>query len=77
MPQENFSIWKVAGQIGLVIVIPILVFLGIGSFLDEQFNSSPRYLVIGLAVSFIVSIATLAIVVKRLNAQARGKGNSH
>ncbi len=77
VPQKDFSIavsvksvWKIAGQIGLVIVIPILIFLSIGRYFDNRFGTSPRFLFIGLSVAFVVSMATLVVIVRKLNVQA-------
>ena len=47
----NLSAW---------IVIPVLIGLFLGSYLDKRFITAPRYLLIVLGLSFIVSIAGLS-----------------
>ncbi|MDP2587233.1 MAG: AtpZ/AtpI family protein [bacterium] len=54
-------------QLGVAIVVPLLVLLGAGHWLDVRYNTTPLFLVGGLVVSFILSIITLVQIVRRAN----------
>ncbi|HKM40498.1 MAG: AtpZ/AtpI family protein [Patescibacteria group bacterium] len=56
--------WKlvidIALNISAWIIIPVLVGLFLGSYLDRRFFTAPRYLLIVLGISFVISIFGLS-----------------
>ncbi|OGY36631.1 MAG: hypothetical protein A3I08_01225 [Candidatus Andersenbacteria bacterium RIFCSPLOWO2_02_FULL_46_11] len=61
------QVWSLAGELALVIVIPLLVLILIGIRLDRWAGTTPLFIIIGLLVSFSVSIIAIARKIKRLN----------
>lgn len=43
-------------ELGFLIVIPLVVFVVLGIFLDRKFNTSPIFLLISIALSFISTV---------------------
>ncbi len=52
-----------AYNIGFAIIIPIIIFVVSGRLIDKKLNSSPIYLLVGLALSFIT---TSFIIMKKI-----------
>ena len=55
-----------AGSIGFAILIPLLVGIGIGIWLDNKFLTKPQFTVGGLLVGLILSITNLIFTVKKI-----------
>lgn len=53
-----------AGQIGTSVLVPLLVGIGIGRYVDTQQQSHPRWVLIGLTIGFFLSLYTLISTVK-------------
>lgn len=51
-------------QVGTSIVLPLLVFLGVGRWLDLQRGTSPLFLLVGLVLSFVITFAVLMRIVR-------------
>lgn len=55
---------KQALQLGGSIALPLVLLLAIGRFLDVKMGTSPRYLLIGLALSLISTTYVMVRVVR-------------
>ncbi len=58
-------VFNIAINISAWIIVPVLIGLFLGSYLDKKFLSAPRYLLISLGISFIISIFGLIKYVSR------------
>jgi predicted F0F1-ATPase subunit len=55
----NFNDWTalaLLGQIGLMIVIPLLLGIGAGLFIDRQFHSTPIATLLGLLLGLAAGV---------------------
>ena len=59
-------VWALAGELGFLIVIPLLVLLLIGIRLDRWANTMPLFIIISLILSFIISAVAIARKIKRI-----------
>jgi F0F1-type ATP synthase assembly protein I len=59
-------VWALAGELGLLIVIPLLILLLIGIRLDRSFGTTPLFIIAGLILSFVVSAIAIARKVKKV-----------
>jgi F0F1-type ATP synthase assembly protein I len=57
-PQKH-SAMALALRLGTSIVVPLVVLLLIGRFLDQKMGSSPLYLLIGLGLAFFITMGYL------------------
>jgi len=74
MPDTNNSVlnvWALAGEVGLLIVIPLLIFLWIGIRLDRAAGTEPLFIISGIILAFVIS--AIAIGRKIRQVQAREK----
>ncbi|MFA6296050.1 MAG: AtpZ/AtpI family protein [Patescibacteria group bacterium] len=61
MPQKQiitpkeFSAIRLSLQFGYTIIIPLIIFLLIGIFLDNRFKTSPLFIFIGVILSIVIS----------------------
>jgi F0F1-type ATP synthase assembly protein I len=51
-----FLALQIASQLAYMVMIPLVIFGGLGLLADRQFGTLPFYLLIGIAVSFIITI---------------------
>lgn len=60
--KKNFD-WNLAVRLAMIlsswVVFPIIIGFFVGSYLDKKYNSSPKWLLIVLGVSFLISIIGL------------------
>jgi hypothetical protein len=59
---------------GMATVGPLLFFAGVGYWLDGRYDASPRYMFIGIAVAFVLTMTTLiwrsVVAVRSFSAEA-------
>jgi predicted F0F1-ATPase subunit len=53
---NDWSALALLGQVGLLIVVPMLLGLGIGIFVDRQLHSSPVATLIGLLLGLAAGV---------------------
>lgn len=62
-----------AGQIGVSIIIPLLVGIFAGRYFDQQYQTHPKWLLIGLGAGLLLSVLSLITmvreIIKKVNAQ--------
>lgn len=59
-------VWAIAGEIGLIIALPLLLLLFIGIRLDRWAGTMPLFIIIGLLASLAVSAGVIARKISRL-----------
>ena len=64
-------VWALAGEVGFLIVIPLLVLLLIGIRLDRWANTMPLFIIISLILSFITSAVAIARKIKRIQEESK------
>lgn len=62
-------LWALAGEVGFLIVIPLLVLLLIGIRLDRWADTMPLFIIISLILSFIISAVAIARKIKRIQGE--------
>jgi F0F1-type ATP synthase assembly protein I len=56
-----------AYELGTWIVVPLIVFLGIGIYVDKHFGTKPVGMIVALLVSLISTSVSIARKVKKFN----------
>lgn len=62
MPKKNFDKLQaisLVGQVGYTICIPLLIFIGLGAFADDQFHTGPIFVLTGVILGILVSFYSL------------------
>ena len=59
-----------AGQIGFAILIPLLLCLGIGIWLDTHFHTKPQFTLGGIILGFILSFTNLFMTLRQIIKQS-------
>lgn len=65
-PAPVVRIWALAGEVGLLIVIPLLVLLLLGIRVDRAADTTPLFIIIGLLVAFTISTIAVARKIRRV-----------
>lgn len=67
-PQKNLMWFYVgaSGQIGFSILVPLLIGVFVGVWIDSKYGTKPLWTIIGLGGGFIVSLISLVKTVKDL-----------
>lgn len=55
-----------AGSIGFAILVPLLIGIGTGVWIDSKYQTKPTFTLIGLTIGLIISILNLIHTVKRI-----------
>ena len=65
---QNFVAFYIgsAGSIGFAIIIPLLLGIGVGVWLDSHFMTKPQFTFGGLAVGLLLSIGNLIVTVRNI-----------
>lgn len=61
------NVWSLAGELGLLIAIPVVVFVLLGVWLDKRLGTLPLFIILGIILSMLTSIVTIARKIKNLN----------
>ncbi len=59
-------VWAMAGEVGLLIVLPLLPLLLAGIRLDRFAGTTPLFIILGLLASLTVSALAIARKIRRL-----------
>lgn len=73
-PAPVIRVWALAGEVGLLIVIPLLIFLFIGIRLDRAAGTEPLFIIVSLILSFIVSTVAIWRKIKKIQNIQQGEG---
>lgn len=63
------SAYFLAGELGYIIAIPVVLFGVGGAYLDKYLGTSPLFLAIGFLVAMLVSVSGVWSIIKRLKAE--------
>jgi len=61
------NVWALAGEIGLIIALPLVLLLLAGIKLDKIFNTTPVFICLSLVFSMTISSVAIFRKVKRLS----------
>ncbi|MFH0831195.1 MAG: AtpZ/AtpI family protein [Parcubacteria group bacterium] len=67
--QSSTSLLRSALQIGVSIVVPLVALLVLGRWLDVRYQTTPLFILIGLILSFIITVAVLVKIVRTAQQQ--------
>ena len=65
MKKSLFFCFSLMGSIGLAVVIPLVGLALLGRYIDNIYQSSPKFLVAGIVLSTIIVFFTLKRIVKQ------------
>lgn len=65
-PAPVIRVWVLAGELGLLIVIPLLVLLLVGIRLDKAVGTKPLFIIVSMILSFIISAIAIARKIRKV-----------
>ena len=66
---KQFSLWSAAGDIGLKLTLPLLIFMLAGIKLDRAAHSSPLFTLLGMGLALTTSAILIARMIIRINSK--------
>lgn len=66
VPPPVLNVWALAGEVGIIITLPLVVFILIGIRIDRALNTTPLFIICALFLSLITSTIALYRKIKRL-----------
>lgn len=63
---QTINVWSTAGEIGVIIALPLVVLLLLGIKLDKKLGTTPLFIIIALIGSMVLSTVAIARKIKRL-----------
>ncbi|MDP3997384.1 MAG: AtpZ/AtpI family protein [bacterium] len=64
---QLLNVWSMAGEIGLLIAVPVVVLVLLGIKLDKLFSTTPLFIIIGIILAAIISIIGVTRKIKKIN----------
>lgn len=61
-PENPLAVWTLAGELGLLLSVPLIIAVPLGVTLDRSFGTTPLFIIIGLVLAFLTS--SLAVIRK-------------
>lgn len=63
---KSFKVWTLAGELGYMIAIPIVLLALAGRLADKQFGTAPWLMLLGIIVSVFLSSAIIYKKIKKI-----------
>lgn len=63
---KTASVWGLAGELGLLLSLPLVILIPIGVKLDRTFDTLPLFIICGLVLSALISTIAVARKVKHI-----------
>lgn len=60
------NVWAIAGEVGFIIALPLVVLVLLGIKLDKALGTTPLFIIGGMVLAMVVSTVAIARKVKRL-----------
>lgn len=60
------NVWAIAGEIGLIIALPLVFLILIGVKVDRLLNTTPLFIIVALIFSMVISTITIVRKVKQV-----------
>ncbi len=68
---EDINLWSIAGEIGVKLALPLVVFMLTGIQLDRYFQTTPRFMFVGILLAFSSSAYLVYTIIKRVNREPK------
>jgi F0F1-type ATP synthase assembly protein I len=65
-PTPVLNVWAIAGEVGFLIAIPLVVLVLLGIKLDKYFATTPLFIIVGMLLAFVISTISIARKVKQI-----------
>lgn len=62
------NVWGLAGELGLIIAIPLVILVLVGIKIDKTLGTTPLFIIAGIVLSFIASSVSIARKIKKISA---------
>jgi len=66
-PTPVLNVWAIAGEVGLIIALPLVILVLVGIKADKYFGTTPLFIILGMLLAFMLSTISIARKVKRIN----------
>jgi len=69
--QAAINVWGIAGEIGLIIAVPLVILVLIGVKLDKTLGTTPLFIIIGILLSMVTSTLTIARKIRQIDSLSK------
>jgi len=66
MKKGLFFALSFIGQVGIATAVPLVALALLGRYLDQQFNTTPKLFIIGIAIAAVASVLILRQITKKM-----------
>lgn len=66
----NLNLWALSGELGLLIALPLVVFVLLGIKLDRWLNTLPLFIIVGMVLAAMISGIAVWRKVKQITSAA-------
>ncbi len=63
---QTINVWATAGEIGVLIALPLVVLVLLGIKLDRYLGTMPLFIICGMILAMVISTIAIARKVRRL-----------
>lgn len=63
---KTINVWGTAGEIGILIALPLVVLLLLGIKLDKKLGTTPLFIIVALIGSMVLSTIAIARKIKKI-----------
>lgn len=60
------NVWAIAGEVGLIIALPLVGLLLLGIKVDKRLNTTPLFIMVALVSSMVISTVAIARKIRRI-----------
>lgn len=64
--QINLNVWALAGELGMIITLPLVILILLGIKIDRLLGTTPLCIIIAMLLSFVISSVAVWRKVKTL-----------
>jgi F0F1-type ATP synthase assembly protein I len=60
------NVWSLAGEIGFILALPLVILVVLGVKVDKHFGTTPLFIIVGMLLSMVISATAIIRKVRRL-----------
>lgn len=64
---QTINVWSTAGEVGLLIALPLVLLILLGIKLDKKLGTTPLFIIVAMISSMVLSTIAIARKIRQLN----------
>ncbi len=64
---DGINLWSLAGELGIKLALPLVVFMLIGIKVDHALHTTPLFIILGILLAMATSVYFVYDLIKRAN----------